>query len=169
MKCSLIWHRTYDLKTEARNAILFHSSHKNNFIKTFTTLQLHEIQIPIQYTCPTKYTQARLCTRVRTLHTMQENSFRRKTEARAYHLSQCITREELASLSFSLYDVVLLQIYEFSFWFKFLFPFENKCHYLLYRHECFTEKYTTRKIHKNYIRDPSGLFSIISHVSLSMT
>ena len=40
---------------------------------------------------------------------------------------------------------------------------------LLYRHECFTEKYTTRKIHKNYIRDPSGLFSIISHVSLSMT
>ena len=39
---------------------------------------------------------------------------------------------------------------------------------LLYRHECFTGKYTTRKIHKNYIRDPSGLFSIISHVSLSM-
>ena len=27
---------------------------------------------------------------------------------------------------------------------------------LLYRHECFTGKYTTRKIHKNYIRDPSG-------------
>ena len=25
------------------------------------------------------------------------------------------------------------------------------------------------KIHKNYIRGPSGLFSIISHVSLSMT
>ena len=40
---------------------------------------------------------------------------------------------------------------------------------LLYRHECFNGKYTTRKIHKNYIRDPSGLFSIISHVSLSMT
>ena len=39
---------------------------------------------------------------------------------------------------------------------------------LLYRHGCFTEKYTTRKIHKNYIRDPSGLISIISHVSLSM-
>ena len=39
----------------------------------------------------------------------------------------------------------------------------------LYRHECFTGKYATRKIHKNYIRDPSGLFSIISHVSLSMT
>ena len=39
---------------------------------------------------------------------------------------------------------------------------------LLYRHGCFTEKYTTCKIHKNYIRDPSGLFSIISHVSLSM-
>ena len=32
---------------------------------------------------------------------------------------------------------------------------------LLYRHECFTGKYTTRKIHKNYIRDPSGLFPII--------
>ena len=28
---------------------------------------------------------------------------------------------------------------------------------------------TTSKIHKNYIRDPSGLFSIISQVSLSMT
>ena len=41
--------------------------------------------------------------------------------------------------------------------------------YLLYRHECFTGKYTTRKIHKNYIRDPSGLFSIISLVSSSMT
>ena len=39
---------------------------------------------------------------------------------------------------------------------------------LLYRHECFTGKYTTCKIHKNCIRDPSGLFSIISHVSLSM-
>ena len=39
---------------------------------------------------------------------------------------------------------------------------------LLYRRECLTGKYTTRKIHKNYIRDPSGLFSIISHVSLSM-
>ena len=42
-------------------------------------------------------------------------------------------------------------------------------YYLLYRHECFTGKYTTLKLHKNYIRDPSGLFSIISHVSLSMT
>ena len=41
--------------------------------------------------------------------------------------------------------------------------------FLLYRHECFAGIYTTRKIHKNYIRDPSGLFSIISHVSLSMT
>ena len=29
--------------------------------------------------------------------------------------------------------------------------------------------YTTRKIHKNYIRHLSGLFSTISHVSLSMT
>ena len=26
------------------------------------------------------------------------------------------------------------------------------------RHECFTGKYTTCKIHKNYIRDPSGFF-----------
>ena len=41
--------------------------------------------------------------------------------------------------------------------------------FLLYRHECFAGKYTTRKIHKNYIRDPSGLFSTISQVSLSMT
>ena len=40
---------------------------------------------------------------------------------------------------------------------------------VLYRHECFPGKYTTRKIHKNYIRNPSGLFSIISHVSLSIT
>ena len=40
---------------------------------------------------------------------------------------------------------------------------------LLYRHECFTGKYTSRKIQKNYIRDQSGLFSIISHVGLSMT
>ena len=43
---------------------------------------------------------------------------------------------------------------------------------LLYRHKCFAEEYTTHKIHtlcKNYIRDPSGLFSIISHISLSMT
>ena len=40
--------------------------------------------------------------------------------------------------------------------------------YLLYRHECFTGKYTTRNIQKNYIWDPSRLFSIISHVSLSM-
>ena len=45
----------------------------------------------------------------------------------------------------------------------------NQEHTLLYRHECFTGKYTTRKIYKNYTRDPSGLFSIISHVSLSMT
>ena len=40
---------------------------------------------------------------------------------------------------------------------------------LLYRHDCFTGKCTTRKIHKNYIWGPSGLFYIISHVSLSMT
>ena len=41
--------------------------------------------------------------------------------------------------------------------------------FLLYRHECFTGKYSTRNIHKNYLPDPSGLFSIISHVSLSIT
>ena len=41
--------------------------------------------------------------------------------------------------------------------------------FLLYKHECFTGKYTTRKILKNYIRDTRGLFSIISHMSLSMT
>ena len=35
---------------------------------------------------------------------------------------------------------------------------------LLYRHECFTGKYTTRKIHKNCIRDPNDVFLIISHV-----
>ena len=48
--------------------------------------------------------------------------------------------------------------------------FEVVIFLLLYRHKCFTGKYTTRKIHinKNYIRGPSGLFSIISHVSLSM-
>ena len=45
---------------------------------------------------------------------------------------------------------------------------KNQYYTLLYRHECFTGKYTTCKIHKNYIRDPKGLFSIISHVSLSM-
>ena len=40
--------------------------------------------------------------------------------------------------------------------------------FLLYRHECFTGKYTTmtRKIHKNYILDTSGLFSTISRMSL---
>ena len=31
------------------------------------------------------------------------------------------------------------------------------------------ENIPLEKIHKNYIRDLSGLFSIISHVSLSMT
>ena len=44
----------------------------------------------------------------------------------------------------------------------------NKQLFLLYRHECFTGKHTICKIHKNYIRDPSALFSKISHVSLSM-
>ena len=46
---------------------------------------------------------------------------------------------------------------------------ENVNHFIIiYRHECFTGKYTTRKIHKNYIQKPSGLFSIISHMNLSM-
>ena len=35
----------------------------------------------------------------------------------------------------------------------------------LYRYGCFTGKYTTRKIHENYIRDANGVFSIIPHVS----
>ena len=30
--------------------------------------------------------------------------------------------------------------------------------FLLYRHKYFTGTYTTCKIHKHYIRDPSGLF-----------
>ena len=34
--------------------------------------------------------------------------------------------------------------------------------FLLHGHECFTGKYSTRKIHKNYIPDPSGLFSVLS-------
>ena len=50
-----------------------------------------------------------------------------------------------------------------------VFQLNLKYLHLLYRHECFTGKNTTRKIHKNYIRDPSGLFSIISQVSLPMT
>ena len=42
-------------------------------------------------------------------------------------------------------------------------------YYLLYRHKCFARKYTTCKIHKKLHRGPlSGLFSIISHVSLSV-
>ena len=44
-------------------------------------------------------------------------------------------------------------------------PYSPPIGALLYRHECFTGKYTTHKIHKNYIRDPSGVFSMISHVS----
>ena len=49
------------------------------------------------------------------------------------------------------------------------FGWANMYYYcLLYRHECFTGKYTTRKINKNYIPDQSGTFSIISHVSLLM-
>ena len=36
---------------------------------------------------------------------------------------------------------------------------QKKYWYILYRQKCFTGKYTTRKIHKSYIRDPSGLFS----------
>ena len=57
---------------------------------------------------------------------------------------------------------IMLLLFTFSHRFVFYW-------FLLYRHKCFTGKYTTRKIHKRYIRDPSGLFSIISQVSLSMT
>ena len=54
------------------------------------------------------------------------------------------------------------------FWHFLITFYFLKYQLLLYRQECFTGKYATCKIHKNYIRDPSGLFSIISHVSLSM-
>ena len=37
---------------------------------------------------------------------------------------------------------------------------QSGIYYTLYRDKCFTGKYTTRKIHKNYIRAPSGLFSM---------
>ena len=40
--------------------------------------------------------------------------------------------------------------------------------YLLYRHECFTGKSTTRKIYTNHIRNWSGVFSISSLVRISM-
>ena len=46
-----------------------------------------------------------------------------------------------------------------------------RVHYtsLLYRHECFTGKYTTRKIHKNYIRDLSlSMISLISSLFLKL-
>lgn len=33
----------------------------------------------------------------------------------------------------------------------------------------FTGKYTSRRIYESYIRDLSGLFSLISHVCLSLT
>ena len=39
-------------------------------------------------------------------------------------------------------------------WSNFCFPTDY--YYLLYWHECFTGEYTTGKIHKNYIWDPSG-------------
>ena len=44
---------------------------------------------------------------------------------------------------------------------------KNFC--LLYRLKCFTGKFTTGKIHRSYTWDLSGLFSINSHVSLSVT
>ena len=40
--------------------------------------------------------------------------------------------------------------------------------FLLYRHECFTGKYTTRKIHTKLIRESSSVFSISSLVRISM-
>ena len=59
------------------------------------------------------------------------------------------------------YDIRLFdEVTVFSIFFLFL---------IIYWRECFSGKYTTRKIHKIYIRDSSGLFSIISHVNLSMT
>ena len=35
---------------------------------------------------------------------------------------------------------------------------QNMVFFILYRREYFIGKYTTCKIHKHYIRDPSGLF-----------
>ena len=70
---------------------------------------------------------------------------------------------------YSYYDYYYYYICLYIFYLFLIFLFFYYCLLLLYRHECFAGKYTTRKIHKNYIRDPSGLFSIISHVSLSMT
>lgn len=52
-----------------------------------------------------------------------------------------------------------------------LFSIKRNNNYLplLYRHECFTEKYTTCKIHTNYIRDPSGVFSLSSLMRILIT
>ena len=40
--------------------------------------------------------------------------------------------------------------------------------FLLYRHECFTGKYTTRKIHTKLIQESSSVFSISSVVRILM-
>ena len=40
--------------------------------------------------------------------------------------------------------------------------------FLLYTHECFTGKYTTRKIHTKLIRESSSVFFIASLVRISM-
>ena len=55
------------------------------------------------------------------------------------------------------------KVWPFKWSFRALFSCCSVYYALLYRLECFTGKYTTRKIHKKYIQDPSGLFSIISH------
>ena len=46
--------------------------------------------------------------------------------------------------------------FKWSFWA--LFSCCSVYFALLYRHECFTGKYTAREIHKNYIRDSSVYF-----------
>ena len=72
----------------------------------------------------------------------------------------------------TLYDtgkLLLLLLLFYYCYYQYYYYYYYHYYHLVYRHECFTGKCTTRKIHKNYIRDLSGLFSIISHVSLSMT
>ena len=87
------------------------------------------------------------------------------------------TLQETVCATFCYYYYIFVVSIERNVW-QDIFPHNRKdravftsvtYYILLYRYECFNGKYTTRKSHKNYIRNPSGLFSIISHVSLSMT
>ena len=86
------------------------------------------------------------------------------------------TLQETVCATFCYYYYIFVVSIERNVW-QDIFPHNRKdravftsvtYYILLYRHECFNGKYTTRKSHKNYIRNPSGLFSIISHVNISM-